>query len=367
MMYEIDKAAKEAKRPLFWSGIDGMIPGLATELADPSHWNAKDATGDYLIPDGSLIFVDEAWKWFGHLHNATGQKTPPYVLELAEHGHRGLDFVFTTQGPGQLYPFLRTLIADHTHVVRAMGMQAANLYTWSELNEDVKSRSMRDLALKQLWAYPKDLFDRYKSASVHTVKRKIPMKVLLLPAFVIAAAASAWFAFQMLKPDAPGQKADIEGPSADLSAPAPADPEKPREPLTAQQWLERFQPRFSEMPASAPAWDEREVVSEPRVFCAISGPGETATGYASESRCTCLTEQGTRHAMPRASCVALVNAGGTYDPFKAPEKERGGEQRVQGRSPAAMTAPAVAPVSAGAAGAGLQPPDYGAMRGVATP
>ncbi|WP_223903055.1 zonular occludens toxin domain-containing protein, partial [Lactobacillus laiwuensis] len=110
MMERLVAEAKAANRPIFAVGIDGLDPGLATVLDDARHWNDKDAEGNYIVPNGSLIFVDEAWKWFGHLHDATRQQTPRHVLELAEHRHRGLDFVWTTQQPNQLYPFVRGLI-----------------------------------------------------------------------------------------------------------------------------------------------------------------------------------------------------------------------------------------------------------------
>ncbi len=90
MMERLLEESKRAERPLFAAGIDGLQHGLATVLEDPRQWNAKDAEGHYLVPNGAIIFIDEAWKWFGHLHDASRQPTPHYVLELAEHRHRGL-------------------------------------------------------------------------------------------------------------------------------------------------------------------------------------------------------------------------------------------------------------------------------------
>src|SRR5690606_6192513 len=121
----VEHLLKEAKakdpRPLVAYGIDGLKPGLATVLKDPREWNAvregetchchdtenSEACESHVIPNGALIFVDEAWKWFGHLHNATRQSVPPHVLALAEHRHRGIDFVWTMQSPIQIYPFAR--------------------------------------------------------------------------------------------------------------------------------------------------------------------------------------------------------------------------------------------------------------------
>ncbi|MGY0331520.1 hypothetical protein [Xylella fastidiosa] len=56
MVEMLEAEAKIGARPLFAAGIDGLQPGLATVLDDPSQWNAKDAYGNYVVPDGSLVF-----------------------------------------------------------------------------------------------------------------------------------------------------------------------------------------------------------------------------------------------------------------------------------------------------------------------
>lgn len=315
LVSKLIEAAEKAERPLFVCGVDGLKPGLARTLEDPTQWNARDSNGEYLVPDGSLIFVDESWKWYGHLHNARGQPNPPHVLEFAEHRHRGLDFVMTTQGPGQLYPFLRTLIEGHTHVVRTMGMQVAQLYTWPELNDDVKSRSMRDLAIRKVWPYPKKVFDAYKSATQHTIKRKIPLRVFLLPLLLVGGLALGYLGLKSLSPEAMAETL-TEGrasglPDAAQAVASPSVESSAEIRMTAEQWLERFQPRIAQMPMSAPAFDDRPIVSEPRIFCAI---GE-------RMGCRCLTEQGTRYEMDQQQCVAMVQSGGVYDPFRAPKQE----------------------------------------------
>lgn len=83
MVERLIAEAKKAERPIFAAGIEGLKPGLAEVLDDPRGWNAKDSSGEFIVPNGSLIFVDEAWKWFGHLHDASRQATPKHVLDLA--------------------------------------------------------------------------------------------------------------------------------------------------------------------------------------------------------------------------------------------------------------------------------------------
>src|SRR5690606_14116981 len=116
------------------------------------------------------------------------------VLDLAEHRHRGLDFVWTTQQPNQLYPFVRGLIGSHAHVVRRFGTKMIDVFKWGELNEDVKSSSKRDLAQRTTRLLPSQAFGAYKSAEVHTIKPRIPMKVLALPALALGAIIAGYLA-----------------------------------------------------------------------------------------------------------------------------------------------------------------------------
>ena len=76
-------------------------------------------------------------------------------------------------------------------------------------------------------------------------------------------------------------------------------------------WAARFVPRVEEMPMSAPAYDDRPVVSVPRIACAI---GE-------RMGCRCITEQGTRYNLDQFKCLRLVQEGGIYDPFREPVQE----------------------------------------------
>ena len=202
----LKEAGKKNPRPLWVAGVDGLKPGLANVLADPTQWNAvkpgetctchqyenSEPCNAHVVPNGSLIFVDEAWKWFGHLQNAQRQATPGHVLQLAEHRHRGIDFVWTFQAPAQIYPFARSMVADHNHVVRRFGSKIIDVFTWAELQDDVKSNSKREIAQRKTRAIPSGVVhDAYKFAGEHTIKRKIPWKVMALPVVLVAYCAAA--------------------------------------------------------------------------------------------------------------------------------------------------------------------------------
>lgn len=308
------KAARgEPARPIYACGIDGLQPGLAEPLEDPTKW--RD------VPEGSIIFVDEAWKWFGHLHDASRRAAPPHVMDLAEHRHYGIDFYWTSQGPGQIYPFARPLIGPHWHCVRKFGTLAMDLYKWGELVEDVKAQGMRDRAEKDTTLIPKSSFGLYKSASLHTYKPALPWKVWLIPACIVGFILAAWFAYRTLSPSAMAATLTGEAAGGEAAAAAPQGlpaetaGERRRKPLTPEEWLHRVTPRFPGMHESMPVFDEREVAAVPRRFCVISGEPDKQV-------CNCYTEQVTPlRDVPPGVCVQVARWG-EYDPFRAPPEEQ---------------------------------------------
>ncbi|WP_127166213.1 MULTISPECIES: zonular occludens toxin domain-containing protein [Xanthomonas] len=346
MMERLVEESKRADRPIFAAGIAGLQDGLATTLEDPRHWNAvkggevctcndtsvqAECTA-HVVPNGSLIFVDEAWKWFGHLHDATRQQTPLHVLQLAEHRHRGLDFVWTTQQPNQLYPFVRGLIGAHTHVVRRFGTKMIDVFRWGELNEEIKSSAKRDLAQRTTRLLPASIFGAYKSAEVHTIKPRIPWKVLALPGLVILAIVLGWLAYTMLKPSAMAAKATVKGTqsaSADAAPGASANTAKRDAPRweSPTQYAQQHLPRFGTMPWTAPIFDDRSPTADPLLVCMSSPGGRDAQGDYKAASCTCLTEQGTLYDLDQPQCRTLAKRGPVYNPYR--ERQHDAQQQPQ--------------------------------------
>jgi len=310
MIEHLMAQAKLAKRPLFAIGIDGLKEGYATVFPEAKDWNNKDENGEYLIPDGSLIYIDEAWKWFGHLQDATRQATPKHVLALAEHRHRGLDFVWTTQMPSQIYPFARALVQDHWHTVRRFGTKMIDVYKWGELVEDVKSASKRELAMKETRTLPTASFGVYQSATEHTIKSKIPFRVLLIPVFFVAAIACAVTAYKILKPEnfAAKQMGVIEGSAGDKGAAQPTTSTSVSSGYSLASYLKSTTPVVQSKPWTAPIYAGIQPENAPMLYCMSSG----VNGADS---CTCLTEQGTVYAIPNDQCRTIARDG-LYNPNK---------------------------------------------------
>lgn len=371
MVEELIAQSKKGERPIFQHGIDGLAPGLATELANAKCWNAVDfqITGDctcksgtadvlraeglveflrpgatnpvweqemevgrphaHLVPDGALIFIDEAWRDFGHLHDASRQATPKHVLALAEHRHRGIDFVWTTQMPLQLYPFARALVAGHIHCVRRFGTSFVDVYEWQELNEEVKSGAKRENATKSTRALPKAVFDSYKSAEVHTIKARLPWaKILTIPAAVIAVIFAAVLVLKYFRPSAVSDRlgAKVTDSAAAESAPEHepnrrASRKDQDTPWTVESYAAAHTPRISTLPWSAPIFDGRAVTADPALYCVASGAGLDAQGEEQAASCSCFTEQATPYAIEDAACRMVARRGQPYNPYRSAERQ----------------------------------------------
>jgi hypothetical protein len=292
-------------------GVEGIREDLFQVETDPYGWQ------DY--PDGTIFLIDEAWKWFGS-HNQDVKKDPR-VLSLAEHRHRGMKFVLTSQYPMQLIPHVRALVDEHIHVRRKFGSEVTIRTSWPHLQESPNNPSAQQSGQAKTWKYPQALFSLYKSATVHNIKRRIPFKVWALPVAAILTLglfAGGFFLFSSFG-DAkaePDYRAPVSGQGPDSGAtrtirtdsvPSDLDP--------AITWLARQIPRVRGLPQSAPIYDEFEAERVPRVFCIASGPVSQPT------RCRCMTEQATRVDVSLELCTAIATDG-LYDPYQRRERER---------------------------------------------
>lgn len=174
---EIVKAVKDGRQ--VFTNIEGMdLEGVYP--LDDKDWRE--------YPDGSLIVYDEAHQVF----RATGRpglSDDPIISDMDMHRHRGFDLWFITQFPTKVHHEIRNMVDEHYHLLRQFGAKQATLYKWPE-SVDVKDQSQRSVADKALFRYPKECFKYYKSASEHTAKLRIPVKLKFL-AVVISCISAA--------------------------------------------------------------------------------------------------------------------------------------------------------------------------------
>lgn len=300
-------------------GCDEFVGTGANKRENPEWRERMDAQAGYhehVIPDGSLIFVDEAWKDFGHLHDASRAPTPQHVLALAEHRHRGLDFVWTTQMTNQLYPFVRGLIGSLTLIVRKFGTSMCTVYEWGEYIEDTKSQAQRDRAVSSTWLHPKKVKGTYKSATEHTITSKIPKRFFLFPLGIALIVVLGVLGFKRVFNAKGAEKenaAAVSAAKASGAAAADGGTERERKPRTVVEWARDLEPTLPGIAYTAPLFSkELKVGTHPRTLCVIYGD-------KGADACHCYTEQATLLDVAEPLCRNLA-VHRYYDPFQ-PESQ----------------------------------------------
>jgi len=261
------------------------------------------------VPDRSVVVIDEAQSCFRP--RGTGSLVPAHVAALETHRHRGLDIVVITQHPKLLDANLRRLVGAHRHVVRAFGTQGGVVHAWAECCEDA-DKSRAD-SIRSQWRYPAELFAAYRSAEVHTHKRRLPGKLfaaILLPVVAVALlAGGVGYAYKYFTAEsriagsAKTEKGKAREGSYTDSERVRRGPDAAKVPWRAQQenYLESFRPMLAGLPHSAPAYAE---VMRPK-----QAP-EPAGCVSNGSRCRCYTQQATLlPEVPEDMCRQIVANG----------------------------------------------------------
>ncbi|MCK2088651.1 zonular occludens toxin domain-containing protein [Thauera aromatica] len=288
-LHAVRERAKTENRPVFYAGIEILkpeeFPGWQV-LDDPKKW--------FDCPDGAIIVHDECQTLYRPRGN--GAAVPDYVARFETHRHQGFDIYLITQHPMLVDSNIRRLAGEHSHIVRAFGAKLATMHTWQQVKEQCDK--VRGDSMQKTVPYPKELFDAYKSATVHTHQRKLPVRMLWLLLVPIGLAASAWYMSHWYSAqEAPKKAESIVGTSMPSDS---ARSRQPSGPKSLQEWLREQQPRILGLPHTAQVYDEvTKVVTAPYPAACI----------ASTTRCICYSQQGTRLDTPEALCRQIVATG----------------------------------------------------------
>jgi len=293
---------KEPGRPLFYYGINGLKPGIATLLTREQleRWWEE-------LPQGSIIAIDECQEEDTDLGISLMPKDrgnpSQWVQKITKVRHYGMDFLLTTQHPANMSAYVRRLVDLHVHsVMRSKGVRQT--FTWMRCIDDPDNRRDKKFADMSFSPLPKEVFDLYKSSSLHTMKVRTPKMVkwllALVAAFVVVGGVIAYRMHGRLHPSL----ASASAPKASSSATDKAMSDN----LRQKDFAKWMRPRVAGLPWSAPMFDKLEVQAQPRLYCVADEKGG----------CLCETEQGTRYEEPVKTCRAIV-ANGVYNPFAPPE------------------------------------------------
>ena len=323
---------QEPDRPIFQRGINGLAEGLAGDLTDDQlhRW--------WELPPGAIICIDECQET-GLMPMDKGQPAE-WVKRISKVRHEGMDFLLTTQHPNNMSAYVRRLVDHHVHAVRKFNTQIVSRYMWGRCMETPEKPSSQKGATVTIGTLPKAVFDLYKSASMHTMKKRIPKKVFFFVACaLVALGAIVGIPFALKHLRSTSADAITTAPVASANGAAVADAT-----LRQTDYVAWLKPRVEGLPWTAPAYDGQSVAARPQVFCIAVDDG----------RCACVSEQGTNIDMKAGQC-RMIAANGVYNPFRdvtqSPDRqERRSEPSASGEAKPPTPLDAAAPLPAGSSG-----------------
>lgn len=302
----------DATRPVFVLGVDGLKEGIAQVITpeDLEHWSE--------YPPGSIFVVDECQKYFPMRRSG---ESPAWIKKLSEHRHLGHDFLLMTQAPGYLDSYVRGLVDRHTHLVRKFGTHMVDRYEWPAVCMSPLSVSERKRAVKSLWRYPKRCFELYHSAELHTVKRRIPKKLLvLLVAPVVVVGVIVAVPMIMRRGEGLG-KDPANARTASALVPQPSGVAGSGDAAARPRWasvsdyVHDHIPRVANQPWSAPVYDGQSVQAKPDLMCIEY---ERVINDQVQDLCSCFTEQVTPYDLHDLAACRTYARHGVYNPRRAP-------------------------------------------------
>lgn len=340
--------AEKDNRPVFHNGIPGLnIP----------NWQPWDVMKWDQLPATALFIIDEAQITFP----VRGRGSPDaWIEKLTTHRHLGIDIVLITQNPMLLDSFVRRLVDRHFHIVRKFGTSFATIHEFANGSKDNVHQSRKD-SITHEWKYPKEVFDWYKSAEVHTVKRRIPARVFVLLAMPFIFLALAYVAYLRLNPEAQGDRVTEHGggkPASEAQGGLFQPPGGARRasqengPMTVEQWFVHNTGRVPSLPHTAPAYDD---VTKP-----VHAPYPAACVQMPSKGCKCYTQQGTVLDVGDLVCLQIVERGffvaWDIEPKRQDREPHAKPEPKKEQPPAPHLISLRGPHSVGAGGLGVQTP-----------
>lgn len=287
-------------RPVYYDGFQ-MDEAKAAEFGwkpfDPPKWQD--------LPDGSILLWDECQR---HMPaGATVKNEPQWLRDIAQFRRaRGFDMWLVCPHPSLISTTVRRLIESpswHRHIKRTLGADLVSEIKFNSPDLRCESAGAPERGEVKMRPYPKEVYTWYRSASLHTSKRRIPKQVYIVAAAVVAVPALFWFAMGAL----PGSDKKLSKAQASATSFGPAPTTRAAAaPMTAIEYVASHVPRLPGLPHTAPRYD------------AVTQPTEApypAACILMADKCNCYTQQATKLQTPEATCRQIV-AGGFFMDWK---------------------------------------------------
>lgn len=314
--------ATQENRPVCHNGRFEPVEG--GELANWKKIDIKDWQGE---PDGTIFVVDECHNDFPLRSSSS---TPPeHVRMLAEHRRRGFDFYLVSQHPQNVDVFVRRLIGSpgwHRHLKRTFGAELVSVLEWNAVNTSCEKDGSGKSGTVTMQVFPKEVYTWYRSASLHTGKKRIPKAVWIFAACVLLVPLIGYFAITGVYGNVTGRAkasaaADPDAAaSSSTGAQSQAGPQKRA--TTAEEYITERIARLPDFPHTAPVYDD--------VTKSIDAPYPAACVHMRKV-CKCYSQQATLLQVSAAVCLQIVQQGFFVDWKQQAKGEANARERTDWR------------------------------------
>ena len=299
----VEAIRKSSGRAVYYHGINELALDWQL-LESPADW--------YKTPKNSIIVVDEAQK-FLFPPRAVGSAVPAYVSECNTLRHSGHSLVIISQHPMLLDSAIRRIVNVHYHVVRFFGFEKSSIHEFHQVRENC-DKSLKNSIVTH-FVYPKEVFNWYKSAETHTIKKRIPMRLVmmvLLPILLGFVVYGIYWSINRLHDRTNGSLPVVSSSSSVVSSSGSSSGSDSVKPLSAVQYQHTYKPRLQGLAYTAERYD---AVTKAQV-----APYPAAC-ISSVSHCVCVSQQGTKLFVPDAVCRSISENGFFVD-FVKPKDDQ---------------------------------------------
>lgn len=170
-------------RPVFYWHIPFKFVPAGWHECEPKNWQT--------LPPNSVLLVDECQNYF--VGGTMASHLPKWVLDMAEHRHLGIDFLFVTPNPSMIAKFVRELVGEWWELSRLFGKNASNVKIRNKCSDTAEILS------NTLWHFDKRIWALYESSKKHTAHGRVPFKVKAYILLAVAVVAFVFYAFSSSK------------------------------------------------------------------------------------------------------------------------------------------------------------------------
>ncbi|MGE8494450.1 zonular occludens toxin domain-containing protein [Comamonas sp.] len=283
-------------RPVYFHGFTAnqILLDWGWKEFDPKKWQD--------LPDGSVCVFDECQNEFPAKIQG---ELPDYINAVAQYRRkRGFDFWMITPHPSMIHLNIRRLIESpswHRHMKRTFGADMVSELRFNHAEMKCEQPNAGKSGQVSMRAYPKEVYEWYKSASLHTGKRKLPKQLWIFLTCMLVIPVLIYFVWQhFLNMGKVAEPVAKPGAAMQASAGGPGGSAPVSRFMSLGEYLESRTPRIADLPHTAPAYDE---VTKP-----VTAPYPAAC-VQDAKRCECYTQQGTLLRTSGEVCKQIVKYG----------------------------------------------------------